>query len=209
MDATRTLRDEHQLILKVLDAFEADISRAREENHISQGVFEKYIEFFRGFADRCHHGKEEGRLFPCLQRCGMPGDCGPIAVMLEEHRQGRFHVSSMADALPVAATGNPAATDAFLRHAFAFLQLLRSHIGKEDHVLFQIADELVVGSELAQLMNTYGELSQDRDYQQTHARCTQVANELVGPGRFGETLNHDRDCSSLNRPAPPNPEPTA
>jgi hemerythrin-like domain-containing protein len=163
----------------VLSGFESALITARESRSVARTVFDPFIEFFRGFADRCHHGKEEEKLFPCLQRCGMPGDCGPIAVMLEEHRQGRFHVRSMADGLAAAETGDAAALDAFLQHGFAFLQLLRDHIGKEDHVLFQIADEIVQGETLSQLTSSYHDVEQDRDYEQTYRQCRGIADRLV------------------------------
>ncbi|GMU33145.1 MAG: hemerythrin domain-containing protein [Planctomycetia bacterium] len=179
MDATRCLREEHQLILKVLDSFEPALASARESQIVDRSVFGHYIEFFRGFADLCHHGKEEEKLFPCLQRCGMPGDCGPIAVMLEEHRQGRLHVRSMADCLGPAEKGEAAAIDAFLRHGFAFLDLLRNHIGKEDQVLFQIADEIIQGESLSHLTSSYRDVEQNRDYEQTYRMCRAIADRLV------------------------------
>lgn len=186
MDATRTLREEHQLILKVLDSFEPALQAALESRTIARTVFEPFIEFFRGFADRCHHGKEEEKLFPCLQRCGLPGDCGPIAVMLEEHRQGRLHVRSMAECLAAAESGEAGAVDAFLQHGFGFLNVLRNHIGKEDHVLFQIADEIVQGESLSQLTSSYRAVEQDRDYEQTYQRCRGIADRLVdGPHDAG------------------------
>ena len=57
------------------------------------------IIFFRLFADACHHGKEEDLLFTELEAQGMPRDAGPIAVMLDEHAQGRALVRTMAAAL--------------------------------------------------------------------------------------------------------------
>lgn len=180
MDATRSLREDHQKILKVLDSFERELCGARTSRKISQAAFGPFIEFFRGFVDRCHHGKEEDRLFPCLQRCGMPGDCGPIGVMLEEHRQGRFHVRSMAEALPAAESGASAAVDAFLGHGLAFLEVLRGHITKEDGVLFQMADQLVQGDELARLKKDYQEVEQSPDFQETARRCNAIADRVIG-----------------------------
>ena len=179
MDATRALREEHQLILKVLSTFESALCQARESKNVSRAVFEPFIEFFRGFADRCHHGKEEDKLFPCLQHCGLPGDCGPIAVMLEEHQQGRFHVRTMAEGLAAAETGKAVEMDTFLQHGFAFLNLLRDHIAKEDQVLFQIADEIVQGETLSQLTSSYRDVERDRDYEQTYQQCRGIADRLV------------------------------
>ena len=45
--------------------------------------------FFRDFADKCHHGKEEDRLFVKMVEAGFLQNSGPIAVMLSEHDAGR------------------------------------------------------------------------------------------------------------------------
>mgnify|MGYP000753666721 CR=1 FL=1 len=42
------------------------------------------VDFFRMFADRCHHAKEENHLFPAMEAKGMPREGGPTGVMLYE-----------------------------------------------------------------------------------------------------------------------------
>jgi len=44
-----------------------------------------FIGFLKEFADKCHHGKEEGLLFPALIQAGLPEKGGPIGVMLADH----------------------------------------------------------------------------------------------------------------------------
>ncbi|MCK6457657.1 MAG: hemerythrin domain-containing protein [Phycisphaerae bacterium] len=179
MDATHTLREEHQVILRVLDAFEAALGQALDARRVTTAVFAPFLEFFRGFADRCHHGKEEDRLFPCLNRCGMPCDHGPIFVMLEEHRQGRAHVRAMLEQLASADAGDAAAVESVLRHGFGFLDLLRNHIQKEDGVLFNLADQLVQGEQLASLAADYRQVEQQPEFVETYARCRAIADELT------------------------------
>ena len=55
MDATRCLRDEHQVILKMLDCFAIALQQARDSNTVSREAFDPFVEFFRSFADKCHH----------------------------------------------------------------------------------------------------------------------------------------------------------
>ena len=75
-DAVDTLKSEHRIIEKVLDALE--LAAAREA---PPGFYARAIDFLSAFADKCHHGKEEDRLFPCLERCGIPREGGPILDM--------------------------------------------------------------------------------------------------------------------------------
>ncbi len=66
-------------------------------------------DFITGFADGCHHRKEEGVLFKALQANGMPAGQGPIAVMLSEHEQGRKFTRNMRAAAQQLQAGDPAA----------------------------------------------------------------------------------------------------
>jgi hemerythrin-like domain-containing protein len=179
VETTRSLREEHRLILAVLDALEVAVRRAESSGRVRREVFGPFVEFFRGFADRCHHGKEEDRLFPCLERCGVPREGGPIGVMLEEHRLGRGHVRAMGEALEAAEGGDAGAAGAVLAHARDFLELLRDHIRKEDHVLFEIADRVVPEDDRRSLARAYEEAESDRAYRDTRARCEALAGELL------------------------------
>ncbi len=90
MEATRCLRDEHQVILRVLDRFEIALALSEESGEVPRATYQPFLEFFRGFADLCHHCKEEDRLFPVLEKNGVPREGGPIGVMLYEHQLGRW-----------------------------------------------------------------------------------------------------------------------
>jgi hemerythrin-like domain-containing protein len=179
VEATRILRQEHQVILKVLDCFQIALDRARRSGSITHEVFAPFVEFFQGFADRCHHCKEEDRLFPCLERCGMPKDGGPIAVMIHEHQLGRAHVKAIAECLPAADAGDPEAIRALLEQGERFLDLLRHHIMKEDHVLFDMADQMVQGAERIALTQSYAGAEGQPGYNSTFEACQRIARDLM------------------------------
>ncbi len=176
---TECLRNEHQIILIVLSCFEIALARARQSGCVRQVDFEPFVEFFRGFADKCHHCKEEDRLFPCLERKGIPREGGPIGVMLYEHEQGRKHVRAIAGALEAADTGEASAIRTVLEHGQSYLELLRAHIGKENNVLFEMADQLVQGADLSDLVTAYDEAEKDPTYDDTYTRCRAIAKHLT------------------------------
>jgi hemerythrin-like domain-containing protein len=140
--ATSRLREEHRLILRVADAMQALLADAGDG-------------FIRLFADACHHGKEEDLLFPELERAGMSRTHGPIAVMLEEHRQGRMYAGYMAEALDGARAGDEEARARLSNAGRGYVDLIRGHIFKEDHVLFQLADQAVPGPACRALCGAY------------------------------------------------------
>ncbi len=135
-----------------------------------------FVEFFKGFADQCHHCKEEDRLFPQLEKQGVPREGGPIGCMLYEHKLGRAHVKALDEALAaIAAFDSADGTDEkAVRQVFAqgeaYIDLLRNHIAKEDTVLFAMADEMVQGAELAQLTEAYAEAESSPQYTETMRR---------------------------------------
>ena len=96
--ATQILRDEHEAILKMLDVSERVVQQFDRGGKVRPEVLADLLEFFRVFADRCHHTKEEELLFPLLERKGIPREGGPVGVMLHEHEEGRALIKKLAEA---------------------------------------------------------------------------------------------------------------
>ena len=146
--AIDVLMSEHRLIEQALGSLETYAGLVAEGFSPGREVIGDYAAFFRGFADSCHHGKEEEILFQRMIERGFPRDSGPIAVMLHEHDLGRARVRQL-QALG-AGTGilSPQETDALLGAVSDYVPLLRSHIQKEDHILYPIALRMLTGPEL-------------------------------------------------------------
>ena len=142
MFASKVLRDEHEGILVVLEVMEHLAGEVRAGAAVNTRDLADLLDFLRVFADRCHHGKEEGLLFPALQAVGVPVDGGPIGVMLQEHAEGRGYIRGMAHALEHWDDGMAARRD-YAANALAYVELLRAHIRKENMVLFNFADQLL------------------------------------------------------------------
>ena len=79
---TAVLRDEHRLILQVIDVLESLLNSGAADGEYDFDALDRCTSFFRLFADACHHGKEEDLLFPELEAKGIPREGGPIGVML-------------------------------------------------------------------------------------------------------------------------------
>lgn len=164
---TATLRHEHEVILRALTILErlgADLETGEPADREALGWL---IDFFRTFADRCHHGKEEQHLFPALERRGVPRDGGPLGVMLREHEEGRAFLRAMAG-------GDDRQVAEAIR---GYATLLRAHIDKENHVLFPMAEQVLVEEEQRVLAHAF----------------ESVEREVVGPG------THERLLAQLAR----------
>ncbi|HWI12904.1 MAG TPA: hemerythrin domain-containing protein, partial [Burkholderiales bacterium] len=101
--------------------------------------FIEAADFIKGFADGCHHRKEEEHLFPAMEEAGFPRFGGPIGVMLGEHDDGRRYTAGLRAAAERLAAGDQAAATEVVENARGYVELLRQHIMKEDNVLFTMA----------------------------------------------------------------------
>ena len=174
---TEILSDEHLVIERVLDALQR-LTAVPVNPSLEQ--WRKALEFFRHFADQCHHFKEEKVLFPALEEHGIPREGGPIGMMLTEHEEGRGHVRSMIDAVEQVAKGNGAASTTLLDHARAYVTLLREHIQKEDDILFRMADEVIPEDEQRRILKDFENHEAEEMGAGAHEKYLGIARELEG-----------------------------
>ena len=165
MKATDILESEHRVIEQVLACLEKMADSSEESKRLDCDAARDMIDFFRGFADRSHHAKEEQHLFVLLEALGMPRDGGPTGVMLAEHEMGRGLVGKMETAVVAFEHGNVAVLNDFLTAARSYIPLLREHIEKEDHCLFAMANENLSPEQQEKLLRAFHaeELTSSKD----------------------------------------------
>jgi hemerythrin-like domain-containing protein len=178
MKATDILMGEHRVIEQVLGCLEALASQAIEDGRLDGTSARKTLDFFRNFADGCHHGKEERHLFPLLESRGFPREGGPTGVMLHEHEEGRKHVHAMGEAIEGAAAGIREAVFRFTSHARSYARLLREHIIKEDNRLFPMANQALSGRDQDALSKSFGMVEDLEMGEGTHEKYLRLADEL-------------------------------
>ncbi len=183
---SRVLVDEHATIEKVLDVLEALMRQIRQGDAFPREPLGRCVEFFRLFADACHHAKEEDLLFPVLERRGIPRDGGPIGVMLYEHQLAREYTRRMAAALEAFDRGEEQAPQAFLKAADDYLMLLRAHIGKENSILFPMGEQFIQPDDRRALCRRFCEVGcrsfGGQRKEQLEALAGTLAREILGRG---------------------------
>jgi len=148
MEPTQQLREEHKVILRVAKRME-DAVQGPVDGPVPYAFLNAACEFMRAYADRNHHGKEEGALFEIMRRNSRLG--GMAAILQEEHVDGRARIDAVARALEDH-------NDTQARRAVQeWVWNIRVHIAKEDEMIFEAvereldpadADELVRAFEL-------------------------------------------------------------
>jgi hemerythrin-like domain-containing protein len=140
MELINQLRAEHDLIEQVAGSLRTFVrARVRGEGEPADGA--GFMAFFRLYAGRFHHAREEDTLFVSLQRdAELPGDRGPIAAITGDHHR----MAGLLDAMePLVAS---AALDDEGRGRLEALGLQYSeqlwhHIDAENSVLFPESEE--------------------------------------------------------------------
>jgi len=144
-----------------------------EGNHL-----ERIVEFFRVFADKCHHGKEEDLLFPAMEKAGVPKERGPIGVMLAEHQQGRGYVRGMAEDIDRQKKGDPKALVDFAQNAQNYVALLTQYIKKEDNVLFPMGEKVLSKETQQDLVEGFEKIEVERIGEGTHEEFHKLLRHL-------------------------------
>lgn len=183
MNATEILSQEHQVILQVLDCLERMIQETATTGTLDGQAARDAVEFFQGFADQCHHAKEEDHLFPAMEAKGFPRHGGPTGVMLNEHRLGRECVRGMNDAIEAAANGDRDGVQRFEEFGQTYLNLLRQHIEKEDHCLFGMANQALSEQDQRDLLAAFQKVEADQMKVGAHEKYLAIAQSLVA--RYG------------------------
>lgn len=173
--ATEALKQEHRIIEKVLVAVE---KLTRSPGPIPVELWSKALDFIQNFADKCHHLKEEGLLFPTLEKHGVPLEGGPIGMMLMEHEEGRGYVRAMVGALSLAKEDPEMARATLNENAGSYLRLLRDHIRKEDEILFAITNETLNAEEQKELLREFEEHEAKEIGAGIHEKYLKIAQEL-------------------------------
>jgi hemerythrin-like domain-containing protein len=138
--AIEQLKAEHRAIKGMLEVLDEVCRRLQAGERAEPEHLNQLVGFFREFADGCHHGKEEEIFFPALEQAGIPKEGGPIGVMLYEHDKMREAMNGLAGAVQRYQTGDIKAAADLIRHASDYAAMLRSHIEKEHHALFKMAE---------------------------------------------------------------------
>lgn len=193
MTPTETLRREHRYILRALGCAETAARRIRAGAAVPVQDLRDLARFFADYADGCHHAKEEEHLFPALEAHGVPRDGGPLAVMLAEHDEGRECVGEMRRAVE-ADEPAPEQLSAWSSAALHFVSLLRDHIGKEDHVLFRMAEDVLPAEVSARLGDTFEKVETLEIGRDKHEELEAVAV------RLGESYGVPEQRNEANRP---------
>jgi hemerythrin-like domain-containing protein len=179
MDAIEILMDEHRKIERGLDALVAFADEVQRTGGTDKDELARFVTFLRQFADALHHAKEEGFLFEAMVQGGFPSEDGPIGVMLREHDDGRALVGILAERARQDDAWSEVQRRQFGDAAREFAELLRSHIQKEDEILYPMARDHLAPEAFARVGEACARFDAERVQSGEARRMEALGEELV------------------------------
>lgn len=152
--ATQNLENDHFQILRLIKVM-GQVTKSTEYNveHL-----ELIVKVIREFADAFHHAKEETLLFPLMVQKGFSIESGPVAVMLHDHKEGRDYVKGMIENITRLKRGEADALKVIYNNMNGYAVLLTDHIGKENNVLFRMADKVFSNADQESLLDAFSKV---------------------------------------------------
>jgi hemerythrin-like domain-containing protein len=131
---------EHRLIEKVIDIIRIETQNVRKGKKLETLYIDTILDFFRTYADRTHHGKEEDILFKELKKRQLISEDLRIMTELEnEHIIVRRMVIELEKAQNRLITGVSNEEKNILERFDNIVNLYPEHIRKEDNIFFPSA----------------------------------------------------------------------
>jgi hemerythrin-like domain-containing protein len=178
MKATQVLSEEHRVIERVLSALETGAWLLSQDEKFSADFFIQATDFIKGFADGCHHRKEEGVLFKSMIKHGMPTEGSPVAAMLHEHEKGREYTRALRVAAEQMKHGSQTARAEVVNNAKYYAALLRQHIGKEDYILFPMAERIIPQEQYDAVWEQFEQVEHTESGEGVHEKYLALAEAL-------------------------------
>mgnify|MGYP000956934531 FL=1 len=174
--ATQNLENDHVHILRLIEVME----RITESADPDAEHLELIVKVIREFADGLHHAKEEQLLFPLMVQKGFSNESGPVAVMLHDHAEGRNFVKGMAENISRYQQGDLSALKAVYENMLGYANLLKNHIGKENNVLFRMADKAFTSAEQESLLLDFSKVESSQENGRSKNDYVTLIDTLAG-----------------------------
>lgn len=149
MSALDLLKKEHKLIQRYLDNLTVAQDLLINREVVPPKVIDNTVRFAKEFMNKTHHFKEEYVLFLKLaEKKG--GELDPQIVSLrDQHERGRALVAKIKEHLKDYEKGDEVAFSALAENMGYYVSLEKSHMHRENHVFYPMAEELFSAEEMA------------------------------------------------------------
>jgi len=168
---------EHRLIERIVPLLRKQVELIDESGEVDASFVEKAADFFRVYADRTHHGKEEDILFRALEAKRLSTEHRrTMRELVEEHIHARTTVKRLLDARLSWLGGNREALGAVKEALLELSEFYPAHIEKEDKRFFLPVMDYFTEAELDAMLCEFSEF----DRGMIHWKYRRLLEDLGG-----------------------------
>ena len=148
------LMKEHRLIEQIVPVMQTELKHISYDREVHPLFIYDAVDFFRTYADRLHHGKEENILFAQLKDKELSSEHERIMnELIEEHRYARRTVGNLVTATEKWSHGDKQALTRVAECLNGLCELYPRHIENEDRNFFMPTLEYFTKSEREKILN--------------------------------------------------------
>jgi hemerythrin-like domain-containing protein len=156
------LISEHRLIEQMVSLVQKETEKIVAAGKVEPNFIAAAVDFFRTYADRYHHGKEEGILFKELSNKELSDtDHRLMLELINEHALARRTVNSLESLKEKYAAGITETQKDILELMSTLVRLYPNHIQKEDTQFFFPSMEYLTQQEQEDMLYEFIEFDQN------------------------------------------------
>jgi hemerythrin-like domain-containing protein len=175
MRPSGVLMIEHRLIEQIIPVIEEKLAGSAAARPIDPVFVDAAVDFFRIYADRTHHGKEEDILFRALEKKKLSQEHARIMdELVKEHVYARKTVANLVEANTKFRAGDKNALQYINENLRILSKFYPGHIEKEDRVFFPETMEYFTKDELNKMLDEF----RDFDSKMIHEKYKKVIESL-------------------------------
>ena len=195
MRPTETLSREHTLVILVTKEAEQEVRYMRDTGEYRKEEVGELVDFFEFFTEACHDPKEERLLFARLCKRGLSRDSGILAQFYREHEEFTTRLRDIEHWLRRDKKEGPLDVAELAEQLDAYLNLMRSHVAREDEHLFALADGMLTDEDQEELERAFEAVESEEVAEGIHEKYSELVRLLAG--RPTETLQKEHKICSV------------
>ena len=169
------LMQEHRLIDRMISQMRKELITMKSTNEVNSKFIDVAVDFVRVYADRCHHGKEEGVLFRELSIKPMSSEYAVMMrELIDEHVYSRRTTGNLVKAKDRYVKGDDEARSDVWKLLNDLVEFYPRHIEKEDKKFFYPSMSYFNQSEQETMLNEFS----DFDRKIVHEHYAKVLDSL-------------------------------
>ena len=169
------LMREHRLIERMVKILEKELIQIKETGKVDANIILLGVDFFRTYADRTHHGKEEDILFSELTKKELTKEHKKIMnELIRDHVFARKTVVALNNANISVVEGNNGSIKEVISNLEKLVKLYPKHIYKEDKEFFYPILEYFSKEEQDNMLQEFWEF----DQKMIHEKYTNLVEDF-------------------------------